>query len=155
MKTRIRLAAIAMAAAVPLTVLSGGVASAENIGQQGCTPGYWKNHTSNWEEYRPTTQLGTIFTSLAGTKYATMTLQQALSLKGGTGVDGATQILLRAAAAAVLNAAHEGVGYPYRRFGEFKIIEKVNAAISSGSRAKMLDLANTLDRANNLGCPLN
>lgn len=155
MKTRTRLAAIAMAAAVPLTMVSGGVASAANIGQEGCTPGYWKTHTSNWEEYRPTTQLGTIFTSLAGTRYATMTLQQALSLKGGSTLDGALQILLRAAAAAVLNAAHEGVGYPYRRFGEFKIIEKVNAAITSRNRATMLDLANTLDQANNLGCPLN
>jgi hypothetical protein len=155
MRTRIRLAAIAMAAAVPLTVVSGGVANAENIGQQGCTPGYWKNHTTNWEEYRPTTQLGTVFTALAGTKYASMTLLQALSLKGGTGVDGATQILLRAAAAAVLNAAHEGVGYPYRRFGEFKIIEKVNTALASGNRAQMLNLATTLDKANNLGCPLN
>ena len=155
MKTRIRLAAIAMAAAVPMTVLSGGVANATNIGQEGCTPGYWKNHTSNWEEYQPTTQLGTVFTALAGTKYASMTLLQALSLKGGSGVDGATQILLRAAAAAVLNAAHEDVGYPYRRFGEFKIIEKVNAALSSGNRAQMLNLANTLDQANNLGCPLN
>jgi hypothetical protein len=155
MKIRTRLAAIAMAAAVPMTVLSGGVASAANIGQEGCTPGYWKNHTSNWEEYRTTTKLGTVFTSLAGTKYADMTLLQALSLKGGSGTDGALQILLRAAAAAVLNAAHEGVGYPYRRFGEFKIIEKVNAAIASGNRAQMLNLANTLDQANNLGCPLN
>src|SRR5215218_3013469 len=155
MKTRIRLAAIALAATVPLTVVSGGVANATNIGQEGCTPGYWKNHTTNWEEYSPSTQLGTIFTSLAGTRFASMTLLQALSLQGGSTLDGATQILLRAAAAAVLNAAHEGVGYPYRRFGEFKIIEKVNAAIASGNRATILNLATTLDKANNLGCPLN
>jgi hypothetical protein len=155
MKNRIRLAAIAVAATVPLTVVSGGVASATNIGQEGCTPGYWKNRTSNWEEYSPSTQLGTIFTSLAGTKYATTTLLQALSLKGGSTLDGATQTLLRAAAAAVLNAAHEGVGYPYRRFGEFKIIEKVDAALASGNRATILNLATTLDQVNNLGWPLN
>src|SRR5688572_13413906 len=135
MKTRIRLAAIAMAAAVPLTVMSGGVATAENIGQQGCTPGYWKNHTSNWEEYSPTTPLRNVFSSLVGTKFATMTFQQALAFKGGSTLDGATQILLRAAVAAVLNAAHEGVGYPYRRFTQFEIVSKVNAAIASGDRA--------------------
>jgi hypothetical protein len=155
MKHRIRLAAIAMAATVPLTVVSGGVANAVNIGQEGCTPGYWKNHTSNWEEYRPTTPLRNIFSSLRGTRFATMTLQQALSLKGGPTLDGATQILLRAAVAAILNAAHEDLGYPYRRFTQFMIIDKVNQAILSGNRTTILNLAKTLDQANNLGCPLN
>jgi hypothetical protein len=154
MKNRLRFAAIAMAAAVPLTVVSGGAAQATNIGQEGCTPGYWKNHTENWEEQRPTTPLRNIFSSLVGTKWATLTFQQALSFKGGSGTDGATQILLRAAAASILNAAHEGVAYPYRRYTQFMIVQKVNQAIASGDRATMLALATTLDQANNLGCPL-
>ena len=155
MKHRLRFAALAMAAAVPLTGLSTGVASAVNIGMEGCTPGYWKNHVQNWEEYKPTTQLQYVFTTLKNTKYAKVTLRDALSYKGGSGVDGATQILLRAAAAAVLNAAHEGVGYPYRRFrAPFEIVAQVNATLTSKDRQRMLTLASTLDAANNLGCPL-
>jgi hypothetical protein len=155
MKNRLRFAAIAVAVAVPMTGLSAGVAQAENIGSQGCTPGYWKNHTENWEEYRPTTQLRYIFKQTARTSFGTVTLADALSLRGGPGADGASQILLRAATAAVLNAAHEDVGYPYRRFTQFQIIAQVDAALASGDRATMLALAALLDKANNLGCPLN
>jgi len=53
--------------------------------------------------------------------------------------------------AAWLNAAHERLGYPLRR-NEF--VAEVNAAIASGDRQTMLDLAAELDSLNNLGCPL-
>jgi hypothetical protein len=155
MNSRVRFAALVVAAAVPLTGLSAGVASAENIGQQGCTPGYWKNHTDNWEEYRPTSLVRWVFSLPASHPYAQTTLLDALKLRGGPGVDGATQILLRAASAAVLNAAHEGLGYPYRRYTQFQVISKVQDALASGDRKQILDLATTLDEANNLGCPLN
>ncbi len=133
------------------------VATAQNIGTEGCTPGYWKNHTSSWEGtvYRPNRIVEAVFDlppELAA--YGNVTLLQALSLRGGNDVHGAAEILLRAATAAVLNAAHEGLGYPYRRFTQFKIIETVNIALASGDRAQMLSLAETLDAANNLGCPL-
>lgn len=131
-------------------------ATARNIGQEGCTPGYWKNHTDNWEEYKAGTLVAAVFDLPAGSPYAELTLEEALALKGGPGVDGATRILLRAATAAVLNAAHEGLGYPYRRFNDpFNIVATVNTALASSDRAAMLDLAATLDDANNLGCPLN
>lgn len=137
-------------------------AHAENIGEEGCTPGYWKNHTDNWFEDEgvaiPTTWLlsspkvGFVTTSaLAGD-----TLLDALGYKGGSGAAGAERILMRAAASAWLNAAHEGLGYPYRRYGGvYPIVPTVNAAIASGDRATMLEVAATLDAANNLGCPLN
>jgi hypothetical protein len=131
-------------------------AGATNIGNEGCTPGYWKNHTSNWEEYGPNTKLGSVFVIPSGlTATANTTMLEALNFGGGRGFDGASQILLRAATAAVLNAAHEGVGYPYRRDVEpGKIISRVNAALASGNRAAALDLAAELDGLNNLGCPL-
>jgi hypothetical protein len=40
--------AAAAAGAVLASVLVGAPAHAENIGNERCTPGYWKNHTSNW-----------------------------------------------------------------------------------------------------------
>lgn len=137
-------------------------ASANNIGNEGCTLGYWKNHTDNWYE-DPThpistdtllnsAQVGFVTTS----EFAGTTLLEALSLPGGPGLLGAERILLRQAAAAWLNAAHEDVGYPYRRFSDpYNIVATVNAAIASGSRAQMLEVASELDAANNLGCPLN
>jgi hypothetical protein len=135
-----------------------GPAQAVNIGNEGCTPGYYKNHTNNWEEYSPTTLVSSVFnfagTSPAVMAYADTTFEEALRLRGGTGLDGATQILLRAAVAATLNAAHEGVGYPLRREGEDGIFAMVNEALASGDRQTILELAAYLDRLNNLGCPL-
>lgn len=158
-----------------LTLIVGGLmlpgamlaspVSATSIGNEGCTPGYWKNHTDNWFENddKPIK----VEKTLAGAGFSPKsvkrndTLLMALRYHGGRGPDGAERILLRAAAAAWLNAAHEGLGYPYRRNNTewndapLYIVKSVNDAIQSGSRAKMLDLATVLDDANNLGCPLN
>ena len=153
---RAALAAITMAGAVSVAS-AGGTAGATNIGNEGCTPGYWKNHTSNWQEYRPSRLVNTVFTIPTNLEsLGKLTFLKALQGGGGAGVQGAAKILLRAAVAGFLNAAHEGVGYPYRRFNEpFEILERVDAALASGNRKTMLDLAAQLDAANNLGCPLN
>jgi hypothetical protein len=133
-------------------------AQAERVGNQGCTPGYWKNHMNNWEEYRPGTVVGNVFdfsdSSAAVAAYADTTFGEALRLQGGTGLAGATEILLRAAVAATLNAAHEGLGYPLRRGGDDGIFAMVNEALASGDRQAMLELARYLNSLNNLGCPL-
>ncbi|MGY1803782.1 hypothetical protein ACI78T_10920 [Blastococcus sp. SYSU D00922] len=160
MKTRLRFAAIAVAAAVPLSV-STGVASAydtpsyppphEQTGGEGCTPGYWKNHTDSWERYAPTSTVRSVFTAATG-DLGSATLLEALSFKGGNGVDGASRILLRAATAAVLNAANDDVDYA---FTSSKIIADVDAALRTGDRSVILALAATLDDANNAGCTLN
>lgn len=135
-----------------------GSAQATRIGNEGCTPGYWKNHTSNWEEYKSSRVVGTVFdfsdAPSAVAAYSGTTFGDALRLKGGSGLSGATEILLRAAVAATLNAAHEGLGYPLSRYGADGIFAQVNAALESGDRQAMLDLAKYLDNLNNLGCPL-
>lgn len=63
------------------------------------------------------------------------------------------------AAAAWLNAAHEGLGYPLRRYGKADgvvgFVQRVDEAIASGNAKTMETLKNELDAANNLGCPLN
>ena len=145
-------------AAVAVGLMAGltGTAGATGTGNEGCTPGYWKNHTSNWEEYTTSTKLKTVFTFPASlASYGELTFLQALNLQGGTGLDGAVRILLRHAVAAFLNAAHEGVGYPYRRFAEPGFIQSdVNAALASLNRGTILALAADLDQKNNLGCPL-
>jgi len=153
-------AALAMAAGMMLAT----PASATNIGSnEGCTPGYWKNHVNNWQEYKPETPLqslsdpGKAFQlGQFSATYGSATFGDALSFKGGPGLNGAFEILMRASTAAFLNAAHEGVGYPLRRFREPGTIQAdVNAALASGNRDQMLKLATELDGYNNLGCPLN
>ena len=141
-----------LATSVPL----GTMAGANVIGNEGCTPGYWKNHTDNWQEYTPDTQLSSLWTFPASlSQYGDWTMLQALQGGGGTGVSGATRILVRAATAAYLNAAHEGLGYPYRRFDEPGDLEEaINAALATEKRSAILKLATKLDQANNLGCPL-
>jgi hypothetical protein len=163
---RIRLMGMSLMAASlllgPATVAS---VHAITIGNEGCTPGYWKNHTENWEEYTPNTTLDTLFNfpdTLAS--FRNITLLDALQGGGGPGVAGATTILMRAATAAYLNAAHDGVGYPHRRFTEASpqdnpdlspLETTINAALAGLDRNTMLTLAGQLDASNSLGCPLN
>jgi hypothetical protein len=145
-------------------------------GDQGCTPGYWKNHTSNWPGSDPAdddfgnpvviapgTTMGELFghTKLAAQGLASFdgtTMLQALSLQGGPGVTGAAQILFRAATAAWLNAADDRMNYAFRRFPNGDGIADIYTMVrdSLGDRAAMLSVATTLDNANNGagGCPL-
>jgi hypothetical protein len=140
-------------------------ANAVNIGNEGCTPGYWKNHTESWQEagsLSPNTPLTYDHPSADIPPFAPTgsdldgngnsdTYLEALMFKGGPGLVGAERILFRAAVASWLNAAHEGVGFPLRRKD---FVPEVNAAIASGDRQTMLDYASYLDDLNNLGCPL-
>ncbi|HSK81164.1 MAG TPA: hypothetical protein VLQ45_32215 [Thermoanaerobaculia bacterium] len=124
-------------------------------GDEGCTPGYWKNHTGSWagSGYSPGQTTGSVFSGASAfPSLASKTLLQSLQGGGGPGTTGAAKILLRAAVAALLNAAHSGVDYP-RTTAE--IIADVNAALASNNRNTMLELASELDDDNNGGCPLN
>ena len=68
---------------------------------------------------------------------------------GGKSEVGGARILLRAAVAALLNAAHPGIAYPLT---PAEVISDVNTALASNDRATMLTLATTLDAANNQEC---
>jgi hypothetical protein len=155
------IAAIVTALTVGLLgVASSSPASAVAIGEEGCTPGYWKNHKDNWQEAKTTTLFSNRFSDGTTGALDGLTFLEALKGGGGPGVAGAELILARAATAAYLNAAHEGVGYPWRRNatgldGRPPLVDTVVAALESGDRATMLALAERLDADNNLGCPLN
>jgi len=112
-------------------------------GQEGCTPGFWKNHPEAYAGtgYSPTTTLGSVFSGLSPS-YASLTFDQALSLGGG-GLDA----LLRQAVAALLNAASPDVDYP---LSTADVISMTNAAIASGDYESTKDL---FDEFNNLTAP--
>lgn len=104
-------------------------------GEEGCTPGYWRNHFEDWPPtgYSPDDDFDTVF----GVDYfdPDITLGQAIKLGGG-----GVKKLARHGTAALLSAAHPDVAYPYT-------VAEVIAFVQSGD----VDL---LDVANNLGCPI-
>jgi hypothetical protein len=121
----------------------------------GCTPGFWKNHENAWAPtgYDPDNTLGSVFdipgefSSIAGDS-----LIEALSYGGGPTDLDAAKLLLHHAVAAVLNAAHPDIDYP---FSESGIIGDVNDALDSSDRGTMLGVKGTLSAGNELGCPIN
>jgi hypothetical protein len=121
---------------------------------EGCTPGFWKNSPGSWVGYSPDQLVGSVFSLPNGVLSAQLgddTLMEALSYPGGDNLVGAAQILLRAAVASLLNAAHPDVDFPRT---EAEIIADVNAALATKDRATILALASALDADNNLGCDL-
>ncbi len=111
-------------------------------GDQGCTPGYWKqvHHFGNWTGYATGDSYNAVFgvtSSFGGT------LLQALNRGGGGEI-----ALGRHAVAALLNAANAGVNAVY---SEAQVIAMVQAAYASGN---FEGTKNLLAAANELGCPL-
>jgi hypothetical protein len=137
-----------------INTAQGGSGNASKIwiapGNEGCTPGFWKNHPAVWQVYLPGQTLASVFTGV-DPSLANKTLLEALGFQGGPGVLGAQQILLRAAVASLLNAAHSNIDFP-RTTAE--VIASVNTALASGDRDTILTLATALDKDNNLGCSI-
>lgn len=135
-------------------VLDAAVVTFTNrvLASEGCTPGYWKNHAESWVGYTTGQTAGSVFALGGFSTLASKSLLLTLGGDGGRGTLGAAKILLRAATAALLNAANPGVDYTLTASD---IVTQVNAALASNNRATMLTLATSLDRDNNLGCPLN
>lgn len=135
-----------------LTLGTMGAAGAEGAKDQGCSPGYWKNHSDAWVLYSPTATIGDTLpgvTSWNGLSSST-SLSTALNGGGGPSAQGATRILLRALVAAKLNTV--SLAYPNIYVnGQF---DAAVEAINTGDRAAMLAVASQLDAQNNLGCPL-
>jgi hypothetical protein len=122
---------------------------------QGCTPGYWKNHAKSWPAsgYSTSQAVQSVFGEASRyPSFGSAALIEALSFQGGSGVEGGVGNLLRAATASLLNAAHPGVSFPRT---QAQVIGDVNSALASGNRDQMIGLAAALDADNNLGCPLN
>jgi hypothetical protein len=122
-------------------------------GQEGCTPGFWKQpqHLDAWVGYSPDQTLESVFDVPDAFGLDDVTLLAALSFEGGPTTADAAEVLLRQAVAALLNAASPDVDYPLT---EAEIVAQVNAALASGDRATILALAEELDTFNNLFCPL-
>jgi hypothetical protein len=137
----------------PTTTETTPTTTTQPPGGEGCTPGYWKNHLGSWGPtgYSPSQRLDTVFSAGGLGSLGSDTLLQALNYGGGSSLTAAKQILLRAAVASLLNAAHPDVDFGA---SPATVIAAVNAALSSADRTTILNLASDLDARNNAGCPL-
>lgn len=143
---------------------------------EGCTPGYWKNHTDVWFTFKPTDTLEYAFSTnlYAGGpiwgnepepewwfNIKNQTLIEALKFHGGSGIDGAMRIYFRQAVAALLNGTAwdqiYSLGYPVINFhaGGYVIWHVRFQLKNCETREEFLAFAADWDRLNNLGCPLN
>jgi hypothetical protein len=120
-------------------------------GDEGCTPGFWKNHPEDWEGFSTDQTLASVFDPAGLGGLGSTTLLDALSFKGGPTVTAAKRILLRHAVAALLNSAHSGVDYGMTTA---EVVAAVNTALASNDRATILAAKNVLASLNQSGCPL-
>jgi hypothetical protein len=112
-------------------------------GEEGCTPGFWKNHLGAWPmTYDPDQLVGSVF-GAAPDEVAELTLLEGLQTGGG----GVFALTRQAIAALLAAASPEEVDYPLT---EAEIIGLVNAAFTSGDVESLKDM---LDAFNNAGAP--
>jgi len=112
-------------------------------GGEGCTPGYWKNHTGSWPApYATGNKYNTVF-GVTSTFGSSFTLLDALEQGGG-----GEKALGRHAVAALLNAASADVDY---EFTVAEVIAMVQGAYVSGDYEGVKD---QLAAENERGCPL-
>ncbi len=108
---------------------------------EGCTLGYWKNHTDRWECYSTCTLYGEVFTN-APSELSDLTLLEVLNLGGG-----GIYNLGRQSVAALLNTCHGDINYEILSTDE--LIAYVNANFNNAGAA-----GSYLDELNNAGCTL-
>jgi cysteine-rich repeat protein len=117
----------------------------ELVGDEGCTPGYWKQkqHFDSWTApYAPNTPFANVFEDA----FPGQTLLSVLK-NGGGGLDA----LGRHTVAALLNAASSGVNYgqtPAGIIGSFD-------AVYPGTKRDFNGLKDDFEYDNERGCPLN
>jgi len=126
---------------------------------QGCTPGYWKNHIENWQDYVPGQTLESAFDpaqtwwqflppDVANLRF--YTLMEALEFQGGPGITGAARILIRQLTAGLLNAAHDEVSY----WAMENLLALAKIALEDVDRDNYLWWAGNFTYWNELGCSI-
>ncbi|MHC4988716.1 MAG: hypothetical protein ACYTFX_09515, partial [Planctomycetota bacterium] len=127
----------------------------EEQGDEGCTPGFWKNSYGCWcgtYKEKDMDQVGEVFEIPKGLdELENDTLLEALKYGGGRGEIGAARNLLRHGVAALLNACSDPVEFKY---SEQEVIDKVDIALASLDRRTINDAKDDLAKENERGCPI-
>jgi hypothetical protein len=122
---------------------------------EACSPGFWSQNGIRLGEwpvgYLPTAAVTTVFPTATGYLGSTSLLGALQGYKSAprnrSTLDGAREILLRSAVAAVLNEAKFGAAYPAVSVSDLQAI--VANALASTDRSAILELAYRLDAWNN------
>jgi hypothetical protein len=121
----------------PTTVPTTTSTTTTPPGGEGCTPGFWKNHTEDWDVYVPGQSVQSVFSEAPGS-VKNLTLLQGLKNGGGQ-----EEALTRHAIAALLGAANDEVDYPLT---VQQVIDMVNAAFTSGDFESTKDVLQGFNR---------
>ena len=128
-------------------------------GENGCTPGFWKANAvfkkdpaNAWTVEKPGDSLATA-TFVPQNHDSSLTLLEALKLKGGDDAEGMEGNLLRHCVAAKLNA--ENASVPFAIPTADAVIAACNEAMATEDRDTMEVLKDQLDEFNNAGCSIN
>jgi len=155
---KIRSLVFGMIAGLALSLTAGSALAGDDheVCDEGCTPGYWKQdqHFDSWPTpYSPGSNLRDVFVTSPVTLVPDDSFLEALNYGGGPGVEGATQILLRAAVAALLNSSSPDVNFAV---SSGHVINTTIDRLESQWRPTILTRATYLDSINNGpgGCPL-
>jgi hypothetical protein len=131
----------------------------EEVGENGCTPGYWKSNATfkkdpanAWTVENPDDTLATA-TFIPQQHDSSLTLLETLKLKGGNDAEGMEGNLLRHCVAAKLNAENNNVAFGIPNAAD--VIAACNEAMATEDRDTMEDLKDILDDFNNAGCSIN
>lgn len=130
--------------------LRGDGCSSLCVIEDGCTPGYWKNHLDKWPGWNQENSFEAQFGLPEITFDPDITLAEALSMKGG----GANR-LARHGMAAILNAGHPFIDYPLTQGEVIDIILDAADEINAGNKGAMNALVDILEGYNEFSenCP--
>lgn len=130
--------------------LNGDGCSSLCVIEEGCTPGYWKNHLDKWSGYNPESDFEGQLSLPDNTFDPNITLEEALNMKGG----GANR-LARHGMAAFLNASHPYIAFPLTVGQVIDILGEAAEAINSGNKSTMNALIDILAGYNEFSedCP--
>ncbi len=119
----------------------------------GCSSSFWNTHPGSWGGgIKPTQLVRNVFSQSEGYgSTADVTLRTALRFQDGPGLLGAAKALIRAGAAALLNAAHSQLESPFTRT---QVITRVDEALKSKDMATIQALTEQLEEANAAECVL-
>lgn len=145
------LAALGLAFSKPIISTIAPTPAFANYVGKGCTPGFWKNHTSTWPPPYNADQLFesvfTVPTAYAATLGSPNSLGDVLHLGGGC-----QQALGRHGVAAFLNAVMLGA----TAFGisSAAVVSAVNSALATEDCVQIESTKDNLESFNEQSCPL-
>jgi hypothetical protein len=120
----------------------------------GCADTFWSSSLGLWGPtgMKPTERVADVFSEAkAYGSTGNAPLRTAIRFQSSGDLLGAARGLVRVGIAALLNAGHPGIEYPFTRT---QVITRVDTALRSQETVRILALTDELRAANAAGCPL-